>query len=50
MASGHADYVAQVVSWAERVPSVRGLVVMGSVAQIGTEDALSDLDLMIITT
>jgi hypothetical protein len=50
VAFGHADYVARLVSWAERVSSVRGIIVLGSVAQIGTEDALSDLDVMIITT
>jgi predicted nucleotidyltransferase len=42
--------VARLLSWAERVSSVRGIIVLGSVAQIGTEDALSDLDVMIITT
>jgi aminoglycoside 6-adenylyltransferase len=50
VAIAHADFVAKVVSWAERVPSVRGIIVVGSVAQTGTEDALSDLDLMMITT
>jgi len=50
MAIAHAEFVARVVSWAERVSSVRGVIVLGSVAQKGTEDALSDLDLMVITT
>jgi aminoglycoside 6-adenylyltransferase len=50
MALRHADYVARLVSWGEKVSSVRGIIVLGSVAQVGTEDALSDLDLLIVTT
>jgi len=50
VANTHADFVANVVSWAERISSVRGIIVVGSVAQIDTQDALSDLDLIVITT
>jgi aminoglycoside 6-adenylyltransferase len=50
MATAHTEYLARLVSWAQSASSVRGVLVMGSVAQIGTEDALSDLDVMLITT
>ena len=50
MATAHTEYLANLVSWAEKASSVRGVMVMGSVAQTGTEDALSDLDVMLITT
>jgi len=50
MATAHNDYLAMLVSWAEKASSVRGVMVMGSVAQTGTEDGLSDLDVMLITT
>jgi hypothetical protein len=44
------DYLANLVSWADGEPSVRGVIVMGSVAHADAADALSDLDLMVITT
>ena len=50
IATAHSAYLARLVSWAEKVSSVRAVMVLGSVAQSGSEDALSDLDVMMITT
>lgn len=50
MGVAHSDYVAKLVSWAEQASAVRAIIVLGSIAQPGAEDELSDIDLMLITT
>jgi aminoglycoside 6-adenylyltransferase len=43
------DYLDRFVEWSRTERSVQGVVLLGSAAQDGAVDALSDIDLMVIT-